>query len=283
MNPRFAATSWSEPTASLARAEGRLALSFRRRGEITALGDLYQQGCAKARFPKVEAGAMTCAVTLNTAGGLTGGDRIDTAVTWEDGAAATIASQAAERAYRAIGPLPARLTTRLDIRAGANAEWLPQETILFDDCAIARDLRIELAPDASFTGIEQVVFGRTARGETVRRGSFRDAWRLSRGGRLVHADVLSLEGDMQARLDRAAVGQGARAIAALVHAAPERGDKLAELRNALGPFPLWGASEFDGIIVARLLAPTGADLRPMVIAALAVLRDHRPLPRVWQI
>lgn len=289
MKPRFAATSWSEDgtpkvaEAALARAVGALEIRFRRRGDLTVLDHLYQQGCAKARFPKREPWAFTSAVTLNTSGGLTDGDRIATTVEWGAGTAATVAAQAAERAYRAMGPVPARLSTRLTVGAGARAEWLPQETILFDGAALHRDLQVDVAGDAVFTGLEQVVFGRTARGEVVRSGQFRDAWRIRRDGRLIYADVLALSGDMQETLSARATGQGMVAAASIVHVAPGAGDRLEEVRNALGHFSLWGASAEDDMLMIRLLGETGAHLRPMVLAALAPLRDGRPVPRVWQI
>ncbi|MDD3446281.1 MAG: urease accessory protein UreD [Zavarzinia sp.] len=287
MKPRFAATSWSEDAtpkvAALARAEGTLEIAFRRRGEATVLDHLYQQGCAKARFPKVEASSFTTAVTLNTSGGLTDGDRLSTHVRWGEGTAATVASQAAERAYRAMGDVPARLDTHLAVAAGASAEWLPQETILFDGARLHRDLRIDVAGDASFLGLEQVIFGRTARGEVVRDGAFRDAWRVWRDGRLIYADVFALKGDMQARLDGKAVAQGAIAAASIIHVAPDAAERLAEVRNSLGHFTLWGASADDGMLMIRLLGETGAALRRMVLAALAPLRGGRPVPKVWQI
>ncbi|RJF89735.1 urease accessory protein [Oleomonas cavernae] len=218
MKPRFAATSWSE-TSSLTRAQGNLALSFKRRGPATVLDHLYQQGCAKARFPKTEHGAFTTAVTLNTSGGLTGGDRLTTTVDWGTGAQATVAAQGAERGYRSIEGT-AMLRTRLCVEAGAQAEWLPQETILFDGAALHRDLQVDIAADGWFLGVESVVFGRTARGESVQRGTFRDAWRVRRDGRLIYADVTALAGDMQAMLDRQAMGQGARAASTIIHVAP---------------------------------------------------------------
>lgn len=288
MNQRFAVTSWSDQVAApspapIPRAEGRLDLSFRRRGDETVLDHLYQQGCAKARFPRLETGALTTAVTLNTSGGLTGGDHLQTSVTWAEGTRATVASQAAERAYRSIGEVPARQETRLSVAPGAFAEWLPQETILFEASHLVRDLRIDLAGDGAFLGLEQVVFGRTARGESVRSGHFRDGWRLRRDGRLLFADVLSLDGDMQGRLDRLAAAQGCRAAATIVGAGGGLAQRVDDVRNALGNFALWGASAWQDMIVVRCLGATGADLRRMVLAALAPLRDGRPIPRVWQI
>ncbi|MBW8723822.1 MAG: urease accessory protein UreD [Inquilinus limosus] len=163
----------AEPTAlpvPLARARGRLDLGFKRRGVETVLDALFQEGCAKARFPRREAGAFAGAVLLNTAGGLTGGDRLSQAVRWGEGTAATVAGQAAERIYRSLGDA-AQIETRLTVEPGAVAEWLPQETILFDRARLDRDLRIELRGDARFLGVEAIVFGRAAMGETVRQGT----------------------------------------------------------------------------------------------------------------
>jgi urease accessory protein len=36
------------------------------------------------------------------------------------------------------------------------------------------------------------------------------------------------------------------------------------------------------MLIARLVAASGAALRSAVVAVLSVLRDDRPLPRVWQ-
>ena len=266
----------------LARARGRLDLAFKRRGAETVLDVLFQEGCAKARFPRQEAGALTGAVLLNTAGGLTGGDRLIQSVRWGDGTAATVAGQAAERIYRSLGDA-AVITTRLAVEAGATAEWLPQETILFDRARLDRDLQIDLHGDAEFLGVEAIVFGRTAMGETVRQGVLRDAWRIRRDGRLLYADALAVDGDPVAALDRPGLGRGARAVATLLFVAPAAAALIDPLRAALaGAQGLAGASAWNGLLVARFAAPDGAVLRRDLISALGVLRAGRPLPRVWQ-
>jgi urease accessory protein len=266
----------------LARARGRLDLGFKRRGAETVLDTLFQEGCAKARFPRQEGGALPGAVLLNTAGGLTGGDRLVQSVRWGDGTAATVAGQAAERIYRSLGDA-AVIETKLAVGAGALAEWLPQETILFDRARLDRDLQIDLQADAEFLGIEAIVFGRAAMGETVRQGTLRDAWRIRRDGRLVYADALAVDGNPAAALDRPGLGRGARAVATLLFVAPAAASLIDPLRAALaGAQGLAGASAWNGLLVARFTAPDGAVLRRDLISALDVLRAGRPLPRVWQ-
>src|SRR5207344_2489858 len=102
-------------------------------------------------------------ITLNTSGGVAGGDVLDAAIVVGAEARATIASQAAERFYRALpGSAASSVRTRITVANAGAAEWLPQETILFDRCAVRRHLRVELAADAWFLGVESLVFGRAA-------------------------------------------------------------------------------------------------------------------------
>ncbi len=55
---------------------------------------------------------------------------------------------------------------------------------------------------------------------------------------------------------------------------------LDPLRQALASAEA-GASAWNGMLIARILGPDSAGVRRTVIAALDVLRDSRPLPRVW--
>ncbi len=262
------------------RAQGTLHLSFKRRG-ATVLDGLRQEGCLKARFPRIEHGAWAGAVTLNSSGGVASGDALNIAVTAGPGTRATVASQAAERFYRALpGTPPARVSTVLNVAPGAALEWLPQESILFDRCAVRRRLSVDLEGDAWFLGVEQIVFGRTAMGEAVREAGFRDLIEVRRDGRLLLHDAIRLDGPVQAVLDRPAAGGGARAVATLVHAAGDAEQKLDALRDALAGQEA-GASAWNGLLVARIVATDGACLRAAVMAGLGALRAARPLPRVW--
>jgi urease accessory protein len=263
------------------RATGELRLALRRRGTATVLADLRQSGCLKARLPRPERGAWTSAVTLNTSGGVAAGDRLDTDIHLHPGAQATIAAQAAERIYRALpGAAPARLATHLHLAPQAALEWLPQETICFDRCAVDRRLEIDLAPDAWFLGVEHLVFGRAAMGERLVQASIADTIRLRRDGRLILHDAIRLQGAVAAALARPAIAAGAGAMATILHAAPGAEAALDAVRAALAGAEA-GASAWNGLLLARILAPSGASLRRTVRLVLETLRAGRPLPRVW--
>jgi urease accessory protein len=269
--------------AFLQRAVGELRVSVRRRDANTVLEGLRQYGCLKARFPRALSPGWFDILTLNTSGGIAGGDRLSSVFQVAAGARATIAATAAERFYRSLrsDALPL-VRNRIEVAAGASAEWLPQETILFDHGAIDRRLEVDLAADAWFLGVESLVFGRAMMGERVTQGRLRDVIRIRRAGCLLLHDAIRLDGHVDEMLQRRAVGKGARAMATLVHAAPDAEATLRPVREALADTPAeCAASAWDGMLVARFLAADGALLRRAVIAALGVLRAPRPLPRVW--
>jgi urease accessory protein len=270
----------SEPVR-LQRAVGELRVGVKRYEDQTVLEDLRQAGCLKARFPRRVVSGWMDVVTLNTGGGVAAGDRLDVAVSAGAGARVTVSAQAAERFYRAMPQdAPSRVRTALMLAPGAALEWLPQETILFDHCALDRRLEIDMPADARFLGVETLVFGRAAMGETLRQARLRDLIQVRRDGNLLLHDAVRMDGPVDALLQRAAIGQGARALATLVYVALEAEALLDPVRKALGPAEA-GVSAWNGMLVARILGPDSASVRRSVIAALDELRESRPLPRVW--
>ena len=263
------------------RAVGSLHVAVKRRGVASVLADLRQDGCLKARFPRPVDWAEV--VTLNSSGGVAGGDRLNSLFDVGTGARATFASQAAERFYRALpDDPPARVRTRLTIAEGGAAEWLPQESILFDRTALDRVLEADLATDAWFLGVESLVFGRAAMGERVATARIADTSRTRRAGRPVLHDASRLAGAVAGPHASGATARGGAAVATLVHVAPDAEARLDDLRAAWVGAPAEAcASAWDGMLVGRIVARDGASLRATVIAGLACLRSGRALPRVW--
>jgi urease accessory protein len=267
---------------ALQRATGECFVAVKRRRDASVLGGLRQAGCLKARFPRSIAPGWFDVTTLNTSGGVVGGDRLCSRFSLGDGAHATISAQAAERYYRALpGSAASVVQTTLTIGPDAAAEWLPQETILFDRCSLDRRLVVDMAAGAWFLGVEMLVFGRAAMDERVTAAWLRDLIQVRRGGHLLLHDAIRLDGEIDRALQRIAIAAGARAIATLVYVAPDAEGRLDAVRAAAGGMADFGASAWNGMLMTRILADTGAAARRAVVAALAVLRDGRPLPRVW--
>jgi urease accessory protein len=257
-------------------------LGFAHSDGRTALATLHQSGAARVRFPKPAAGD-NCpeAVLLNTAGGLTGGDRIAIEVSLGDGCAATVTSAAAEKIYRSLEG-DTEISIRVGLGRDARLAWLPQPTILFDRARLDRRTDVDMPASATFLAVETLVFGRAAMGEDVHRGSARDAWRLRRDGRLVFADIVLLDGPVADILDRGATLDGARATAMLLYAAPDAAAHLDEVRKLLDPaVATAGASTWNDLLVVRAAARESRTLLKNLEPVIAHLAA-RPLPRVWQ-
>ena len=267
------------------RAQGQLGLSFGAGspGQAARLKTFVQTGCLRARLPRAQSPGWREAVTLNISGGIAGGDALATSIQVESGARVLVAGQAAERVYRAAQGEPARITTDIDVGPGASLEYLPQETIFYNGFALDRILLIKLAADAYYLGVEMQVFGRRSMGETLTSGCWRDCIHLIREGRIVINDRVRLEGAIEAQLSHPAIANGAVVVATLILAGPLAAAHLDGLREILHHDQIWaGASLVDGVLVARVLARSLHDAKRSIITALAVLRDGRPLPRVWQ-
>jgi urease accessory protein len=244
------------------------------------LATFFQSGAAKMRLPRVAPGEPLEAVLLNTAGGITGGDRLRYEVEVGAGARATVTGQAAERIYRRSHGV-AEVENHLSVASGASLAWLPQETILFDRSALSRRLDADVAVDSTLLAAESFVLGRAAMDETVRTAQVSDSWRIWRGGRLIFADAVRLEGDPTAILAGPATGRGARAFATLLLVAPDAAARLEAARAALAEaIGEAGASAWNGMLVARLVAPSGQALRHDLIRLIETLRGAA-MPRVW--
>jgi urease accessory protein len=266
------------------RARGALAAGFRRVGARTEVVGPHETGGYRLRLPRSHGGPCE-AVIVNTGGGMAGGDRADFAFAAEAAAAVTLTTTAAEKVYRGAeaGGTEAetRIAVALTLGVGASLDWLPQETILFDGARLQRRLDVDMAEDADLLLAETLVFGRLGMGERMGSGRIRDRWRLKRGGRLVLAEELDLEGDVAGLLDRPALGGGARASATVVWATARAEGSLESARAALDRAEIaGGASAWNGMLVARAVSPSPRALRAAIVDLLSGLRG-RALPRLW--
>ncbi len=270
-------TTHSSDIFAANRATGTIALSVAARDGGTHRQSVHEAGSLRVRFPNVTSETLE-AVIVNTGGGMTGGDRFSIDIAVGEGAHLIAGTTAAEKIYRSTGP-DATMDVALKVAAGGHLAWLPQESILFDRARLSRGIDIDLAEGASLIMAEAVVFGRAAMGEVMTEGFLADRWRLRRGGRLVYADALRLDGAIADKLARRAVTNGGIALATVL-IAPGGEAQLSAVRALEEQFVgEVGISAWNGIAVARLCAEDGARLRHDLIAVLAALGTS--VPRLW--
>lgn len=260
------------------RVTGGLSIRVTADEGVSRLADLEERGGYRAKFPRLS--NTLDAVSINTGGGLVGGDNVTFALDIGTRAAMSYATQSAERVYRALSEA-ARSRVHLTVGRQASLHWLPQETILFDGSKLKRTITADVASDATLLLCEAVVFGREAMGETVKSGSFHERWHINRDGQPAFIEAIALDGNLDAQLQRRAIGGGSRAAATVLYMAPDAEERRDSARDALaGARGRAAISAWNSMLVGRFLAPTAAALRQDLTALLSLLA-RAPMPRVW--
>jgi urease accessory protein len=283
-SPEWRAGNPSDKDLQRAEGSGRIVVSGSEKG--TRIMDVFQRSPIRILFPRTGGDALEEAVFVNTAGGVAGGDRLESGVTALAGASITVTSQAAEKVYRALNE-PARIATKLKAREGAKLAWLPQETIVFNWGRLSRETEIELSSGAQLLALEWLVLGRAAHGEEMIGGHINDGWRVKKDGRLIWADRFRATDDTFAHLHRKALLSNYKAVGTLIYFGPHPDRRLEFFRDIAPSLECRSAStSVGGLIVARFAAEVSSDLRLALRSFLQQFsRELGPgpfrVPRMW--
>jgi len=267
------------------RAE--LELGFIRRGEETVLARRRHAGPLAVQKPLYPEGEAVChAIVLHPPAGIAGGDELRIGVEVEAGAQALLTTPGAGKWYRSDGRL-ARQGLEMKVSPGGTAEWLPQETIVFDGARAAMRTDVQLGAGARYLGWEILCLGRSASGERFGRGSLQLSMRIAREGRLLWAEQGALEGGSP-WLDSAAGFAGCTVSATLLAAGAPVDAALIAACRAIGTDAdaRCGVTALPDLVVARWLGDSGEAARDWLEG---VWRHLRPAfigreaqrPRIW--
>lgn len=236
----------------------------------------------KALYPE---GDRVChTIVVHPPGGIAGGDALSIDVRCEAGAHALVTTPGATRWYKANGRR-ANQAIRLDVDGAL--EWLPQETIVFDQADARSSIDITLREeDAAIIGWDVIVLGRTAAGESLRTGAFAQTIRLNAGGTLLWSERTRIAGGDPV-LD-SPVGLAGQPVFGCVWAyGPAWPDETLESLRALLPPAAALTRIAPRLLVGRALGATTAAVRD---ALETVWRMARPrvfdgraavAPRIW--
>lgn len=240
----------------------------------------------KALYPE---GPQTChAVIVHPPGGVVGGDRLKIGISAGAGAHALLTTPGAGKWYRANGKV-SRQDVRIEAGPGAAVEWLPQETLFYNDACVEMAHDVDLAPDARYLGSEILCFGRTASGESFARGTVRQATRIRRAGRLVWHEQGAIDGAGAAMHSPFGLA-GNTVCATLIGCGPALDSAqlqaLREDTNSCSGSGQTGVTQFKQVIVVRHLGTSGETARAVLLAAWRRLRPTllgraACVPRLW--
>jgi len=222
-----------------------------------------------------EGGSVCHTVILHPPGGMAEGDTVEVRVVQEPGTKTVLSNPAASKWYKSGGRF-ARQDVRIQLGAGAQLDWLPQENILFHSAQVDTQFRLELAEGASAAGWDVVVLGRRAMGESWEKGEFRSVSEFGKSsGELLWAEKTNFSASSGIR--HAPQGLGWFPIFGTLWAVgPNCTSELAQELALRLPFThrlRAGVTCLPGgVIIVRGLAQKIQELRDLFIDAWSVVR-----------
>ncbi|MEM9541305.1 MAG: urease accessory protein UreD [Cyanobacteria bacterium P01_E01_bin.42] len=174
--------------------QGCLDLVYDKQADSTRVLRAFNQAPLKVQRPFYPEGKAVChTISLHTAGGIVGGDRLVQSLQLNPRSRVVMTTAAAGKIYGSNGK-QARQKISAKIEEQAVLEWLPQPTIAFNGAFYQQTMRIDLAKNSGFFGWEILRFGRSARGEKFLRGEWRSQLEVWREGKLLWGERQLLPG-----------------------------------------------------------------------------------------
>jgi len=267
--------------------QAHLRLGFVHGANGTRLAERIHTGPLRVQKPLYPEGPQVChAVLVHPPGGVVGGDALEIGIVAGAGSHALLTTPGAGKWYRANGR-PSRQDVRIDIKANAAVEWLPQETLFYRDAQVELTHAVRLAENARYLGSEILCFGRTASGEVFEEGSVRQTGTIHRAGELVWHEEGQVDG--AGPFMHSPFGLGGNTVCATLIACGLALDasQVAQLRQETdSPAGHSGVTQLPKIVVVRHLGRSSEAARAVLLAAWrrlrpALLGREAAVPRLW--
>lgn len=259
-----------------------LALSFEAAAQRTIMrrqhnGPLLVQ---RAFYPEGD----TChTVLLHPPSGIVGGDTLDINIDCLSGSSALVTTPGATRFYRSDDRM-AHQSITINLRGGS-MEWLPMETIYFDDCNASQTAHIKLDRDSRYIGWEISCFGRGEGEIPFQKGRANVKLAIDLDGKPLLHERLKVHENTD--IERLTGLRGATVSGTLLAYAAEFNLPycLDQLRSIL-PADEFASTGVDGLLVVRYLGNCSEKARNGFIDAWKFIRPlalkrTACIPRIW--
>ena len=270
--------------------EANLALEFSApEGARTTLTRREHSGPLRVQKALYPEGEHIChAVIVHPPGGIAGGDNLHIGVALGVNAHALITTPGATKWYKSNGK-PSSQVIDINVAGDAVLEWLPQETIIFNQAESLSATTVALAENALYLGWEVLCLGRTASGETFDAGRHRQRFAIRQNSKLLWNEQGTLDGGGAALASP--VGFASAPVCATLVAAgrPVPQTLLDEVRATIAGQdfePRVAVTRLPNLLAARYLGPSSEEAKQAFAALWQILRPplagHAAVtPRLW--
>ncbi|MDX1347690.1 MAG: urease accessory protein UreD [Thiomicrorhabdus chilensis] len=267
--------------------KGFLSFSFVEVNDKTVVKDKKHFGPLVLQRPYYQEKDRPSVLVLHPPGGVVGGDSLELNVSFQPRSKGMVSTPAATKFYRSDGRLAIQNQT-INLSENVEVEWLPQETLFFNQSVVRNSLKLVLdRPGNKFIAWDIVGLGRPLSGEGFELGELHQSFEVWVEDRLVFVDRLKISPQSAVlNSDSALAGHSLFATALFYQDDPSEQKRLLEMLQAV-KWPLAvGVTQLDSLVVMRVLASELDEIKQVLFDAWKIARPvvfDVPVvkPRIW--
>ena len=265
--------------------KAQLLLEFEKREHRTVVASRKHIGPLVIQKPFYPEGAPCHVYLLHPPGGLVGGDQLTLNVRLDTQSHVLITTPGAAKFYRSAGPV-AQQTQIFDVRNESLLEWMPQETIAFDQTNASINTKINLEQNAKFIGWEIICLGRAASSEKFNTGNLQQKLQLSINNKPAFIERALFQG--KSELLSAPWGLANQPTVGTMIITPADQHLVKRIRErvqARSP-ELFSVTLMDNVLICRYLGQQAETAKALFVKAWKIARPHLHKieacpPRIW--
>jgi len=270
--------------------QAKLSLKFAAIDDTTRLVERDRFGPLLVQKPLYPEGDEIChVVIIHPPGGVVSGDQLEMSAQAGPSAKVQITTPGAAKWYKSTGRT-ARQTIKIDVDKGGLMEWLPQETIFFNNTNVAIDHQVTLNGDAMYLGCEILCFGRTLSGEVFNNGKINQRTAIKRDEKIIWFEQISLNGEDSGQNRSLSLGNHTICATLLFTGKTIPNTVIDQARleckiisKDIGQF---GVSQLKSVLVARYLGNSSEIARQVMLCCWNLFRQeyfgrNGTVPRMW--
>lgn len=271
--------------------QAKLSLKFAEIDGTTRLVERDRFGPLLVQKPLYPEGNEIChVIIIHPPGGVVSGDQLEISAKIGPLAKAQITTPGAAKWYKSNNGRTARQTIKIDVDKGGMFEWLPQETIFFNNTDVSIDHQVTLQDDAIYLGCEILCFGRTASGEIFNSGQIKQRTSIKRNGKVIWFEQINLNGRDYMQNSSLTLGKhtvcatlllsGKVIPTAIINQARQ------ECVNIINDRGQVGVSQLKSVLAVRYMGPSSEVARNVMLHCWSLFRQEffgrvGTIPRMW--
>ena len=282
-----------EATATHTPWKAQLSLEFEKREQQTVVAHRKHFGPLVIQKPFYPEGAPCHIYLLHPPGGLVGGDQLSLNVNLDKQSHVLITTPGAAKFYRSAGPAAEQAQT-FNVSNESLLEWMPQETIIFDQSNAAIITEINLELQSKFIGWEITCLGRAASGEKFTAGKLQQKLTLSINNKPAFIERALFQG--KSDLLSAPWGLANQPTVGTMIVTPADQQLVNNIREQVkaplakktadGSHELFSVTLMDNVLVCRYLGPQAEAAKALFVKVWKIVRPHIQnieacAPRIW--